>query len=615
MYLFSEAQREAICHTEGPCMVIAGPGSGKTSCITKRIQYLIESAGVNPADILVVSFTRAAAKEMEDRFKGMTKGKDYSVRFGTFHSIFYWIIKTAYNLNNSNIITEEEKRKILDKLMNDRALNYDNKEEVITGIISQISFVKCDMIDVDNYYSHDMPEEEFRQLYKCLDKEMKRLGKIDFDDMMVMCYDLLKSREDILNKCRNIFKYIMVDEFQDSNKIQYEIFKMLVTPRCNGFIVGDDDQSVYGFRGARPEIMHRFKEDFPSTKIIYLGENYRCDSLITKASDAVIKSNSKRFKKKLFSASKDEGKVSFITVKDIDEENNHIIKAVRDNFLKGIPYENQAVIYRTNIQPRRLVYRLNQFNIPYTISDSLPNIFEHFVVRNILDYMKIAMGDSSRGTFLRVLNKPSRYISRDFLLEDPVDYDKLRWRLRDKDYAVENLDKFMADMKLIKKMRPYPALNFIRKGVGYDDYIKEYAEYRQLDVGEFIDILDEFATMIVDMTSYGELFEFIEEYTELLIKQQEKNKIKKGVNLVTMHSSKGLEYDIVYIIDAVEGITPYKKAKSPGELEEERRMFYVAMTRARHELNIYSPKYISGKSKEISRFAKDAKTDLHRRED
>lgn len=592
-------------------MVVAGPGSGKTTIITNRIQYLVESAGINPSDILVISFTRAAAFEMESRFKNLTGKNEYPVRFGTFHSVFYWIIKTAYKLNNTCVIVEEDKRKIIEKLMADMKLSYDNRDEITASIISQISFVKCDMLDIDNYYSKDMPEEEFRHLYRKFDDEMKRAGKIDFDDMMVMCYELLVNRKDILEKCRNMFKYIMVDEFQDSNRIQYEIFKMLAEPSDNVFVVGDDDQSVYGFRGARPEIMQRFTEDFKDTKIVYLGENYRCDRLITKASDGVIKSNKKRFKKELFSFSKQNGRVNIQVVKDLTEENNVLIKAIKDNYAVGIPYENQAVIYRTNIQPRRLVYKLNQFNIPYTISDSLPNIFEHFVVKNVLDYMKIAMGDFSRSIFLRIMNKPSRYISRDMLIEDPVDYDKLRWRLRDKDYAVDNIDRFMADIRLIKKMRPYPALNFIRKGVGYDDYIKEYSEYRQLDAGEFYDILDEFASMITDMTSYGELFEFIEEYSMLLMKQQEKNKIKKGVNLVTMHSSKGLEYDTVYIIDAVEGITPYKKAKSPAELEEERRMFYVAMTRARHELNIYIPQFISGKPKNTSRFAIDADKALH----
>lgn len=599
---FSEGQSSAIMHVDGPMMVVAGPGSGKTATICRRIQYLIESAGVSPADILVISFTRAAALEMESRFKGLTKGCDYPVRFGTFHSIFFWIIKTAYNLGNSCVITEDEKRKMIDKIMSSMHLAYDNKEDVISSVISQIGIVKCDMIDVNHYYSKDLPEETFRILYSRLAEDMQRIGKIDFDDMMVMCYDLLVKRKDILEQCRRLFKYIMVDEFQDSNRIQYEIFKLLAGPLNNAFVVGDDDQSVYGFRGAKPEIMQRFKTDFPNTKVVFLGENYRCDRLITKASSGVIAGNKKRFDKKLISVSSEDGTVKIVKAKDIQEENNMLLDNIREHYKMGIPYERQAVIYRTNIQPRRLVYKLNQHNIPYTINDTMPNIFDHFAVRNVLDYMRIAMGDNSRATFLRILNKPSRYIARDYLYEDPVDYDKLRWRMRDKDYAVENLDKFMSDMKLIKKMRPYPALNFIRKSVGYDDYLVKYAEERQLDASEFEDILDEFSTMIIDMTSFGQMFEFIDEYSKLLAIQQEKSKTKKGVQLLTMHSSKGLEYDCVYIIDAIDGVTPYKKAKSQSEIEEERRMFYVAMTRARHELYIYTPKLVAGKPKDISPF-------------
>ena len=609
---FSDAQREAICHNKGPCMVIAGPGSGKTTVITNRIRHLIESKGVAPSDILVISFTRAAASEMEKRFNQLSANRMQGVRFGTFHSIFFWIIKTAYKLDNSCVITEDEKKALVEKIFSEKSLNYENRDEMIIKALAQISLVKCDMLDIENYYSQDMPEEEFREIYKCLNLEMKRRRKIDFDDMLVMCYQLLNEREDILNQCRNIFKYIMVDEFQDSNRIQYEIFKLLVTPRNNAFVVGDDDQSVYGFRGAKPDIMQQFKVDFPDSRLVYLGENYRCDKMITRASIGVIEKNSRRFGKKLVAHSTGDGVVNFISPRDVDEENSLLIKHIRTNYEQGIPYEEQAVIYRTNIQPRRLVYKLNQFNIPYTISDTMPNIFEHFVIRNVLDYMTLAMGDMSRAVLLRVLNKPSRYISRNMLIEDPVDYDKLRWRLRDKDYAVDNLDKLVYDLRLLKKMRPFAALSFIRKGIGYDDYIKEYSQYRQLDEGEFYDILDEFANMIADMTSYGEMFEFIAEYSELLKKQQEHNKIKKGVNLVTMHSSKGLEYDTVYIIDAVEEITPYKKAKSPAEMEEERRMFYVAMTRARHELNIFSPKLISGKAKNESRFVKDAKTALNK---
>lgn len=602
---YSKEQLRAIEHVDGPCMVIAGPGSGKTAVITGRIKYLIESAGVSPADILVITFTRAAAAEMEQRFKAMTKGHSYPVRFGTFHSIYFWIIKTAYKLSNSNIISNEEKRKIIDKILIGMSLEYENKEDIISGILSEISLVKCDMLDIDNYYSKDMPENEFREIYKRFIREMNRFGKIDFDDMMVMCYELLNKRPDILKTCRNIFKYIMIDEFQDSNKIQYEIFKMLAKPLENVFIVGDDDQSVYGFRGARPEIMFLFEKDFKNTTKYYLVENYRCDRMITKVSSKLIADNKKRFDKKLVSKNTAEGKYEIIETEDTNSENDAIISRVREHFAAGIPYEDQAVLYRTNIEPRRLVYKLNQYNIPYTISDSLPNIFEHFVVKGVLDYMSFAMGDISRSTFLRIMNKPSRYISRNLLLEEEIDFDALRYRARDKEYVVERLDKLEADLRLIRKMRPYPALNFIRNAVGFNDYIKDYAEFRQLDADELYEVLDEFASMIVDFTSYGEMFEFIEEYSEVLKKQQIEEKDKKGLRLMTIHSSKGLEFDCVYIMNVVDGCIPYRKAKTTGEIEEERRMLYVAMTRARHELYVYTPKEVSGKPKSRSSFLKD----------
>lgn len=602
---FNEAQSVAVRHVNGPMMVIAGPGSGKTTVITHRIKYLIESAGVSPADILVITFTRAAAGEMQKRFEALTPGKGYSVRFGTFHSIFYWILKTAYGRTMLQVVSEEDKYRIIEQLLCQMKLEYENKDDMISSVLSQISLVKCDMMDVEDYYSKDMPELSFRELYRRFDHELKRRKMIDFDDMMVLCYELLTSRPDILERCRALFPYILVDEFQDSNRIQYEIFRMLATPRNNAFIVGDDDQSVYGFRGARPEIMQQFRRDFPACEIVCLGENFRSDYRIVQASSQVIEKNGTRYKKMLTATSKNPGVVQLHTVKDEAEENECIIRRIRSLYENGISYEDQAVLYRTNLQPRRLAYKLNQYNIPYTLSDSLPNIFDHFAVRGVLDYMRMAMGDQSRAVFLRILNKPSRYISREVLLEDPVDYDKLRFRLRDKPSVVENLDKLMADVKLLRKLRPWAALNFIRNFIGYDQYIRDYAEYRQLDAAEMYEVLDEFAYMIKDMESYAALFEFVGEYRNLLVKQQEKNRIHKGVCLMTMHSAKGLEFDAVSILDAVEDVTPYKKAKTPAELEEERRMFYVAMTRAKHELHIYVPQTIAGKAKDKSRFVEE----------
>ncbi|MCM1273346.1 MAG: ATP-dependent helicase [Clostridium sp.] len=601
---FGKEQSDAIMHVDGPMLVVAGPGSGKTTVIARRIKYLIESAGVSPADILVITFTKAAAGEMENRFKSMTEGSGYYVRFGTFHSIFFWIVKTAYHLSNSSVISESEKRNVVEGIMKKMSLQYENKDDIVSSIISQVSLVKCDMLDIDSYYSKDMPETVFRELYRRLNEELKRNGKIDFDDMMVMCYELLTSRADILTHCQNIFKYIMVDEFQDSNRIQYEIFRLLVGSRKNAFVVGDDDQSVYGFRGARPEIMQQFTRDYPNAKIVKLTSNYRCDQKITEASVLVIEENKKRFSKKLKSTDSGNGIVKIIHTRDEKDEYNLIMDNIDRHVKAGIPLEQQAVIYRTNMQPRVLAMRLNRLGIPYVMNDSLPNIFEHFAPKGILDYMKVAMGDRSRTTFLRIINKPGRYINREALATETVDFNDIRWNLRSKPYAVEKLDKLEADIKLLKKMKPYAACNFIRKGIGFDDYVKWYSEQKQLDQDEFEEIMDAFANMIVDIESYGELFSFIREYGDMINRQHYKKQADKGIRLLTMHGSKGLEFESVYIMDVVEGVIPYKKSKTKSELEEERRMLYVAMTRAKHELYMYVPRMRGSRQQSASRFTK-----------
>ena len=601
----TKEQNEAILHLNGPMMVIAGPGSGKTTVITERVKSMIEVSGVEPSDILVITFTKAAAGEMESRFHNITGNKKYKVRFGTFHSVFFWIVKTAYNLDNSNIISEKEKMTIIDKILKSLSLEYENKEDILSSIIKEISLVKCDLIDIENYYSKNMPENDFRSIYRKFADEMSRMKKIDFDDMLIICYELLKSRKDILKSCRRIFRYILVDEFQDSNLVQYEILKMLAKPDENVFVVGDDDQSVYGFRGARPEIMKQFEKDFKNTKIVKLGKNFRCDRNITRLSAKVIGKNKNRFEKKIISMSPNEGSVNVFLPKDMNEQLDMVVNHIKQSVKDGVCYEKQAVLYRTNIEPRRLAYRLNMNNIPYSINDSMPNIFDSFVVQNVMDYMAIACGDRARGRFLRIINRPSRYIGRQEFMEDPVDLGKLRWRLREKEYAVSNIDKLMCDMKMLNKMRPFAALNYIRKGVGYDDYLKEYSSYRQLDVTEFYDILDEFGSMIDNMTSYGELLSFAGEYREVMKNRGSYGTENRGISLMTMHSAKGLEFDRVYIIDAVEGFTPYKKAKTESELEEERRMFYVAMTRAKHVLNIYAPLMIGSKSRITSRYVRE----------
>ncbi|MBO5509562.1 MAG: ATP-dependent helicase, partial [Lachnospiraceae bacterium] len=314
----------------------------------------------------------------------------------------------------------------------------------------------------------------------------------------------------------------------------------------------------------------------------------------------VIGVNKKRFVKNLSSNSEAEGKVTLYFPKDAAEQNDSILSKLRENYERGIAYEKQAVLYRTNMQPRRLAYRLEQYNIPFTISDELPNLFEHFVIKNCIDYMRFALGNHDRRIFLRIMNKPVRYITRDSLREEYIDLNKLKKRYTDKIYVMQNISKLQSDLELVSNMKPFAALNYIRRGIGYEDYLFKYAGEKNLDHEELVDLLDEFAYMIKDIATFEDMFKMIDDYREDIKNMPQNRQDIKGVKLMTMHSAKGLEFDIVYIIDAVEGICPYKKAKNAAELEEERRMFYVAMTRARHELNIYAPKTSAGKSKKPS---------------
>lgn len=604
---FSKEQIEAINHVDGPMMVVAGPGSGKTTTIVNRINNLIVSAGVSPADILVLTFTKAAANEMKSRFEKSVDSKVRGkVRFGTFHSIFFWILKVSYNFTSQNIISEADEIKLIKSFTKEVEIDVTKIEDDLANtVLKEISIIKSNLISIDDYYSPNMPENVFRSIYTRLEKEKKRANKIDFDDMLVMAYELLTQRDDILKKVQNIFRYILVDEFQDTNRIQYELLKLIASPRNNVFIVGDDDQSVYGFRGATPMIMQLFEKDYAGTKKIMLTQNFRSASVITKMSSRLIQNNKNRFQKTIVSGRDIDGTVELYFPNNEYDEFVDVVTRIKDNYAKGIPYDKQAIIYRTNQEPKRLVYRLEKNDIPYVIKDSIPNLFNHHVIKDILSYFRLANGDTKREYFLQVMNKPVRYIPRNILVEETIDFDRLYGRLQDKGYVIQNLNELLFYLSRLVKMKPVLGVDYILETVGYESYLKKYSEENETDYLEYIDLIDELKELIRDVDNFDELFGFIEEYSRILEHKKENSTYKKGVNLVTMHSSKGLEYESVFIINAVDGVNPHKRSKTAHELEEERRMFYVAMTRAIRSLIIYSPREIAGKPGEVSPYIKE----------
>lgn len=295
-------QQEAVLHKRGPMMVLAGPGSGKTFVLTRRIAQLIRSGEASPDHILVVTFTRMAAEEMKSRFLQIMGETSTAVTFGTFHSVFYRIIRAAYGQRAGTIMPENQKYQVLQEIVHARGLEIEDEKEFIQGVLSEISVVKGEMMDLQNYYSVSCPSETFRRIFTDYQHYMDSHQLIDFDDMQTMCYELLSQRPDILAAWQRKFCYILVDEFQDICRIQYELVKMLALPENNLFIVGDDDQSIYRFRGARPEIMLGFERDFPGTKSVLLDVNFRCDRNIVYAAGLVIGKNKTRFPKKISSS-------------------------------------------------------------------------------------------------------------------------------------------------------------------------------------------------------------------------------------------------------------------------------------------------------------------------
>ena len=607
---FHEQQKKAISHEKGPAMVLAGPGSGKTTVITWRVRYLIEKAGVDPAHILVITFTRAAADEMKRRFFRF-EGMDRSpVTFGTFHAVFFMILRYAYHYTAANIIREESKRQVIRDLAGSLDMEIEDENDFVSSLIGEISYVKGEMLSLPYYHSAVCSDEQFARIYKGYENYLREEQLIDFDDMLVFCCELLRERKDILSVWQERFQYILIDEFQDINKVQYEIVKMLAGKEKNLFVVGDDDQSIYRFRGARPEIMLGFEKDFPGAAKITLGVNYRCSSQIVESSVNLIGHNKKRYSKDLKSHRGSVVPVTFKQLKDSSEECVDIIRGILYYQKKGISLEEMAVIYRTNTQPRLLVSRLMEYNIPFVMRDLIPNIFEHWIARNILTYIRIAQGDRTRSSFLQIMNKPKRYISRTMLTGKQVDLAELKRASFGKRWLFEKIDKLEMDLYLLRKMSPYEAVTYIRQGIGYEDYLAEYAGFRNMDLAGLIEILDQVHESARGFNTFEAWFDHIEAYGKALEKQRNRRQDRReGLTLTTMHSAKGLEYEVVFVIDVNEGITPHRKAVKDADLEEERRLFYVAMTRAKTYLFLYSLKELYKKNATVSRYIGELQAD------
>ena len=600
------SQLRAIAHLSGPMMVLAGPGSGKTSVIVERTAYMTREGKIPPSSVLVVTFSRAAAKEMKERFLKFTRQTSTAVTFGTFHGIFYGILKQAYNLGAGNILSEDEKYTILKELTLEHGQELAQEGDFPEDVAKEISIVKGGRISLEHYYSSCCPDEVFRQIYTGYQKTIRQRRKLDFDDMLLCCYELFNKRRDILAAWQNKFQYIMVDEFQDINHLQYDIVRMLAKPRNNLFIVGDDDQSIYHFRGAKPEIMLNFTKDYPEAKQVLLDVNYRCSSNILQTAMNVIDCNKKRFPKQLSTPNKAGSPVKLLEYDNPREEYMSLAAALKKRLDGEAAIEDTAVLFRTNQEAEGLVGALMEYQIPFTMKEQLPNLFRHWISRNLQAYLKMAAGDRSRKTFLEIMNRTNRYIARDALGSSTISFGELREFYKDKDWMCDRITTLETHLRILSTLAPYAAINFIRKGMGYEEYLMEYAQYRKIRPEELLEVLNRLQESAKGMKNLEEWEAYIEEYTRKLAEQAKKQETKKeGVVISTLHAVKGLEYDKVYIMNVNEGSIPYKKAVLEDALEEERRLFYVGMTRAKKELMLCYVRRQYEKERDPSRFLEE----------
>lgn len=605
----NHAQTEAVAHNKGPCMVLAGPGSGKTLTIAKRIEYLIMKHKVRPEEILVITFTKYAAWEMKNRTRSICGPSSYAVTFGTFHGIYYGILKWAYRLNQSNLLSDEEKYRILREILPgidwDQEPEADEEKDYLQELAIEIGNVKNNCMDIEEYEPVKYTTEKFRKLYRTYEETKKKYRKIDFEDMLIQCRDLFMKRPDILKKWQEKFQYILVDEFQDVNQAQYDVVRMLAAPQDNLFVVGDDDQSVYGFRGAKPGIMKEFMKDYPKARQILLDVNYRSSGYIVKGALRVIGNNKIRFEKKIEAFRKPDETVHVQEVKDPVQEAEYVLERIREYREKGVSYTEMAVLYRTNVDARAMSELMTEYQIPFVMKEHLNNIYEHFIALDMISYLRLSQGEYDRKYFLQIANRPNRYLTRESMKTGNVSYESLRRYYRDKDWMVDRIDQLEWDMKMICDKTPYAAIQYIRKRMGYDEFLKEYAAYRKISSEDLFAVLEEIWQNSKWYGTIKEWFEHIESYGKMLKEQNKKNGEKEGVNLMTMHAAKGLEFDTVFVIEANEGSCPYKKATTDEEIEEERRLFYVAMTRAKRKLVISYVKEKNGKDLLPSRFVSE----------
>ena len=607
--MFNKSQIQAISHMDGPAMVLAGPGSGKTTVITHRIKNLIEKAEVRPENILVVTFTKAAAISMQKRFSTlMNGGKGQPVTFGTFHSVFYKILRKSRRYEATDILSERQKTDYIREIIGRYGISSNDISELSQNIINDIGNIKGNMLNAQEYEPSCCKKEDFIKVYNAYNLELKRDGKMDFDDILRECYLLLCENHTILEQWRELYKYILIDEFQDINRIQMNIIELLASPLNNIFVVGDDDQSIYGFRGARPEIMIEFKDYYPEAELIVLDVNYRSTQSIINVAGRVIENNKTRLDKCAHANNDKDFQPDIRKFRNQVEELKFVVSKIKEYENQGISLSEMAILVRNNSQIQEISSFLKNRKIEAESGKHRSNIYNGMVAKDILSYVRGALkfdGTYFNEDLIYVLNKPQRYISRQVVLSVNMNISAVR-----RIYSKNNIDSFLFHIEMIRKLPPQAALSYIRKGAGYEEYLRLYAIENNIPMSGLLKQLEQ---LVQECSKFNTLEQWINSIDSAQNSEgQNFGKKSSGeggtnnrINIMTMHGSKGLEFKAVFIVDANQGIIPTSKALRERDFEEERRLFYVAITRAIDYLNVYAVEERLGCPIEVSMFVEE----------
>lgn len=607
--MFNKSQIQAISHMDGPAMVLAGPGSGKTTVITHRIKNLIEKAEVRPENILVVTFTKAAAISMQKRFSTlMNGGKGQLVTFGTFHSVFYKILRKSRRYEATEILSERQKTDYIREIIGRYGIYSNDISELSQNIINDIGNIKGNMLNAQEYEPSCCKKEDFIKVYNAYNLELKKDGKMDFDDILRECYLLLCENHTILEQWRELYKYILIDEFQDINRIQMNIIELLASPLNNIFVVGDDDQSIYGFRGARPEIMIEFKDYYPEAELIVLDVNYRSTQSIINVAGRVIGNNKTRLDKCAHANNDKDFQPDIRKFRNQVEELKFVVSKIKEYENQGISLSEMAILVRNNSQIQEISSFLKNRKIEAESGKHRSNIYNGMVAKDILSYVRGALkfdGTYFNEDLIYVLNKPQRYISRQVVLSVNMNISAVR-----RIYSKNNIDSFLFHIEMIRKLPPQAALSYIRKGAGYEEYLRLYAIENNIPMSGLLKQLEQ---LVQECSKFNTLEQWINSIDSAQNSEgQNFGKKSSGeggtnnrINIMTMHGSKGLEFKAVFIVDANQGIIPTSKALRERDFEEERRLFYVAITRAIDYLNVYAVEERLGCPIEVSMFVEE----------